>query len=130
MSKISISVIGIKEVQKNLNIKNNAILNAVKEATAQAGFFVESEVVESIAGNRDEPRSVDTSNFMQGVKTKISDSGFTAEIVSTNADAYAPILEYGSSTRQGRYHFQNTASRNRDKVKEYLNNAVKDATKK
>ena len=100
------------------------VLANTEKAVTEAGLFIKAEVVESIAGNRAEPKSVDTGRFKNSIATT-KPSPMTAK-VETNVD-YADILEYGSSSRRPRHHFTNTAERNQIKVKDFVTAKVKKA---
>lgn len=118
---VKVEVIGVPEVQKFLNSKNKKFHSAIAKAMMKSGFFIEGEVKQSIAGQRAEPRSVDTGRFMQSVKgTSTNDSA----TISSDVE-YAKHLEYGTSKMRARQHFRNTKFRNQGKVKEIIEREVK-----
>ncbi len=119
---VSIKVKGILSTQAFLVMKNKEALKLANNAIIKAGFFIEGEVKESIAGRRAEPRSVDTGRFLNSVKN-VQNKILTATIES-NVE-YSPILEYGSSTRRARHHFTNTSKRNEKKVADFINKEIK-----
>ena len=118
---VSIKVMGISKVQKFLSDKDKETLKRANDAIIKAGFYVEGEVKESIAGQRAETRSVDTGRFMGSVKATQKEV-LTATIES-NVE-YAKHLEYGTSRMKPRRHFQNTATRNEKKVSEFIEKEI------
>ena len=121
---MSVQITGIATTAAFLKHASNESLKAANDAIIKAGFFIEAEVKESIAGKRAEPRSVDTGRFLNSVKN-VQNKKLTTSI-ETNVE-YAPVLEYGSSTRVARHHFTNTAKRNEKKVKDFVNAEIKKA---
>ncbi len=119
---MKVEIIGVKEAVQKLDLKNKEILRKVSMAISDAALQVEAEVKQSIAGRRVEPRSVDTGRFMQSVSTV--KKGEMASSVETNVE-YAKFLEYGTSKLNPRYHFRNTAARNRLGVIERIKQAVR-----
>lgn len=83
-----------------------------------------SEVVESIAGHRAEPTSVDTSRFKNSVPI---DSDMTKPMVSIiKSDIpYAKHLEFGTTRISPRRHFRNSRDRNRVRVQEIVQKNIK-----
>lgn len=114
---IIIEIKGLEEVRNKLKTFNQEKLRQAEQGIKNAGFYVQSEVQESIAGHRAELRSVDTGRFMGSVKTTFPQP-FVAS-VETNVE-YAPDLEYGTTKMQPRSHFRNSADRNRDNVKKII----------
>ena len=117
MAKIGITILGMKEVSKMLKDNAKEAMNRVDTGVTKAVFFVEGEVKQSISGNRDEHMSVDTGRFLnsvKGTKTKKMEGKVESNV------KYGPILEHGSSSRTGRHHFGNTATRNTNKVKKII----------
>ena len=119
---ITIQVEGLNNAEKYLKDKNSDVVKAIENALKQSGFFIKAEVVESIAGHRAEPVSVDTGRFKNSIVTTFP-SNFSAEIISTVG--YAKFLEYGTSRMLPRKHFKNTADRNKIKIKEYIEKEIK-----
>ena len=113
---VASSIIFLKGVEKAKEV-------AIEKAIKDAGFFIEGEVKESIAGHRAESRSVDTGRFLNSPTTSFPGK-FTAKIES-NLD-YARTLEFSPNILGGpRSHFRNTAKRNEHKVKGFIEKAVK-----
>lgn len=119
---VSIKVTGIANTQQFLKSASKKTLNNANKAIIKAGFFIEGEVKQSVAGRRAESRSVDTGRFLSSVKS-VQNKILTATI-ETNVE-YAPILEYGGRGRAPRRHFRNTAKRNEKKVGDFINAEIK-----
>lgn len=84
-----------------------------------------SEVVESIAGNRAEPSSVDTSRFKNSVPTDSDMSKDMVSIIKSDLE-YAKYLEFGTSRGiSPRRHFRNSRDRNKVRVQEIIKNNLK-----
>ena len=107
-----------------LKLNNIRVSNAAEKGIKEAGFFIESEVVQSIAGHRAEPRSVDTSLFMNTVNTTFPKK--LSAKVKSGVD-YSEQLEFGTSKMNARHHFGNTEKRNAKKVKEFIQNKINKA---
>lgn len=121
----SIKVMGIANVNAFLAAKGHEALVKASAGIKKAGFFVEGEVVQSIAGYRAEPKSVDTGNFKNSILA-IFPTELSANIGCNKYPVpYADFLEYGTSRFIGRHHFENTAQRNANKVKDYVNAQIK-----
>ena len=119
---VSMNVIGIPKVTAMLMAKSAAAKVAAQSAIKQAGFFVEGELKESIAGRKAEPRSVDTGRFLSSVHALFPKS--MVAVVETPLD-YPIVLELGGSNRAPRHHFRNTAKRSETKVKEFIDAKIK-----
>ena len=74
---------------------------------------MESEIKESIAGRKAEPRSVDTGRFLNSINT---DNSQKLESKVSSAVPYAQFLEKGTSKIRPRKHFQNSLSRRRPEI--------------
>lgn len=119
--KMGITIKGVTESLNFLEKMNKLKQEKLNDAVHQAGFFVESEVKESIAGRRAESRSVDTGHFLQSVAT--DNSKDYESNVYTDVD-YGPFLEYGTTRIKERRHFRNSLERNRKKVVDFVNKKV------
>ncbi len=117
----SFKVLGLTSAMKYLLVKQKAKEHAAKDAIHKAGFFIEKEVKMSIAGQRDETRSVDTGRFLNSVNTDNSQE--YVSVVSSDV-SYAPALEFGTSRIQPRRHFRNTIERNREAVRLSIKKAI------
>lgn len=119
---ITIKVKNIDGLRSYLKNIKTGVSDGFKEGLPQAAFFVEKEVKESIAGNRKEIKSVDTGRFLNSVETSI---GTTDAVIFTTLE-YSKYLEWGSSRISARGHFRNTGNRNRNKIKEYFEEKIKE----
>jgi len=122
MAALNMNVIGITAAKGMLISKSTGVYKNANEAIKKAGFFIEGEVKESIAGKRAEHRSVDTGRFLGSVKN-VQNKPLTATIES-NVE-YANALEYGTRSRAPRSHFRNTKVRNETIVKEFIESEIK-----
>lgn len=123
---LQIEIKGIPKVNKYLNKKNKNIINDTSDAITQATFFMEGEIKASIGGERAEPRSVDTGTFRRN--TIGSKKSKLVGVVS-NKTPYAEKLEFSPDIKGGpRRHFSNSLARNKAKIKEFIQKAVKRAT--
>jgi len=121
---MNIKVEGLKNAERFLKNASKETYDKVNQGVKDAGFFIQAEVQQSIAGHRAEPKSVDTGRFLNSVKST-QKKKLTANI-ETNV-SYAGVLEYGGVGRKPRKHFQNTATRNTKKVQEFIEKKVKEA---
>ena len=122
---VSIQIGGVSQVKAFLSAKSREALNRAEDAIKKAGFYLQGEVVESIAGRKAEPRSVVTGNFMNSILA-IFPNKLSANIGCNKYPVdYANILEYGASTRKPRRHFSNTKTRNEKKVKDFVEVEIK-----
>ena len=119
---ISIQIKGIESAQQFIKKCGKDTFDNANKAIIKAGFYVEGEVKESIAGHRAEHVSVDTGRFLNSVKAE-QQQPLTATI-STNVP-YATFLEYGTSKFSGRHHFTNSAKRNEVKVRDFVEAEIK-----
>lgn len=108
-----IKVKGIKQLLRNIEVKRGEIERRARESLLKAGFFLEGEIKQSIAGRRAEPESVDTGRFMGSVHT--TRTGPYVVLVSSEV-FYGPFLEYGTVKMTARGHFRNSAARNRKAI--------------
>lgn len=113
---VKFSVNGTKDARLLLSKSEKNIKSGVKTAMSQVSLFMEGEVKKSIAGQKAEPKSVDTGQFLNSIKS--SSTAVTATI-SSNVEQ-AKYLEFGTSQITQRRHFRNSLSRNRTKIKDFL----------
>ena len=97
-------------------------MNSAQNAIGEAGFFIEGEVKESIAGHRVEKRSVDTGRFLNSIATE--HRGLRAD-VGTKVP-YSVYLEYGTIDIAPRMHFRNSLARNKNKIKDFVKKAIEE----
>jgi len=113
---VGIKVIGLPQATAYMTAKVKLAMNNAEKGIKQAGFFIEGEVKESIAGQKAEPKSVDTGRFLNSVFTQF---GNLSASISSSVN-YARALEYGTTRIKPRHHFINTAQRNKHKVQEFI----------
>ena len=119
---VTIKIVNLDKVKEFLKTASEKTKQNADNGIKQAGFFIQTEVQESIAGHRAEDESVDTGRFLNSIKASFP-MKFVA-IVETDVE-YAKFLEYGTSKFQPRAHFMNTIMRNESKVKEYIEQEIK-----
>ena len=119
---ISISVKGIPSAQAFLLFKNKETKKLANEAIIKAGFFVQEKVQNSIAHGDNAKIAFDTGTFMRSVKAE-QKKPLTATI-SSNV-SYAKHLEYGTSRMPARPHFRNTAKKNENRVRDFIDAEIK-----
>lgn len=115
--------INLNDAKKLLDSGDKKVSEAVEKAMVQVGAFMEGEVKSSIAGQRAEPRSVDTGKFLGSIKNNPEKTQVT---ISSDVE-YAKILEYGGGKRAPRRHFNNSVERNRNKINSYVLDKIKEA---
>lgn len=120
VQSFGVQIEGLPKAKKYMNNELKQALRNAQEGIKQAGFFIESEVKASVAGQRAEPASVDTGRFLGNIHTEIGD---LKAVVATNL-SYPVHLEYGTSKIAPRRHFGNTLTRNKQKVVEFVQKEV------
>jgi len=121
VNNFNIKVIGVSAAIKKLSAKSLIIKKNVGDAMSKIALFMEGEVKESIAGHKAEPTSVDTGRFLSSVSS-ISDND--SAIISSNI-GYSEHLEHGTSKMPARHHFSNSLTRNKPKIKDYIQKEIK-----
>lgn len=109
---------------KDIRKYDQEIQNKLDQNTLKAAFLMEGEIKASIAGQRAEPRSVDTGRFLNSV-TASKTGRFSSKVFSDVE--YADKLEYGTVKIPPRRHFRNSAIRNTSKVQQIIKDGVKEA---
>ena len=110
---VNVEIKGVAEAIQKIRERGKDILNGKDAKILQASNLLQQEIQESILGNRDEDKSVDTGNFANSIEIdKIKDLSFK---VYTDVE-YAKFLEYGTSKISPRMHFRNSLNRNKDKI--------------
>jgi hypothetical protein len=125
MPKTKVTVEGIPDTVKYLKDNAAYTAKATMEGLTKATLYVESEVKQSIAGYRAEPKSVLTGRFLQSITSDVQKED---GVVYSDVE-YAPELEYGTSKRPARNHFRNSLSRSQEKCSEFINEEVKKKVK-
>lgn len=121
----SIRVEGMEDVKRLMRDTKRQTKAGTKVGLRQVGLFTEGEVKQSIAGRNREFRSVDTGRFLTSVTSSSDESTAT---VSSNV-SYSKFLEFGTSSITARSHFRNTVARNKKKIRDFLDRAIKDKVK-
>jgi len=122
---VTYELLGTKDVIDYMNQVNQRITTVVQAQLVTEGVFMENEVKASIAGNRAEPKSVDTGQFINDVEMRFLDRN-TVEIAARKT-SYAKYLEYGTSRLPARRHFRNSEARNRKKINKHMTEAIRKA---
>ena len=125
-NNMSMNIIGINTTKIFLLGKKGNSSKAAEEAIKKAGFFIQAEVVESIAGHRAEHVSVDTGYFMDSILS-VFPTSLSANISCNKYPVnYANNREYNPNIISGpRKHFVNTKERNEKKIHEFFNSEIK-----
>jgi len=111
---LSVEVVGINATIRSLATKNKRIGMVVNDAIQNdIGNYMVDEVKASIAGQRSEPKSVDTGAFEASIKKK--KKGKMAVSIQDGVP-YGKYLEYGTSRIGERRHFRNSLDRNRTTI--------------
>lgn len=119
---VQIQFIGIADTLTYLRKIGKDIETAAQLELAKQATFLGEEVQESIIGNRDEERSVDTGAFANSISVKAqSESEY---LIEPEGISYAQFLEHGTSKLQPRRHFEHTAIRNKETVQEAIQKSV------
>jgi len=119
---ISMRILGVPKAIAFLDTKKRGIADGITDGTINAADNLKAEVKASINGERAEPRSVKTGNFLNSIN--IMTSKDSASVVSEVP--YAKFLEYGTSRGiKERRHFRNSMSRNRNKIIDDVAQSVK-----
>lgn len=127
---MSLTITGGFEAIAEIQAKREAVISELTKGMEQIGFYVEGKVKESVAGQADEPASVDTGRFLNSITTEISSDLATKQqqaIIFTPLD-YPFFLEHGTTRIPARHHFQNTAFREQGKIREMMAELVRQAT--
>jgi len=124
---IGVVVKGIKTLDKKLtNFRRQKLEEVPNKAIHDAGFFLEGEIKQSIAGRRVEHKSVDTGTLLRSILT--DNTNRLRSIVSTNVK-YAKYIEYGTTRIHARMHFRNSKARNEQKIINMVKDRIKKAIK-
>lgn len=115
---VSITVYGVSDAIRAIMAKGSDILTDKEASMVQAANFLQSEIQESIMGNRGEEKSVDTGNFANSIQVeKIDQKTFG---VYTDVE-YAQFLEYGTIHIMPRMHFRNSLYRSTGQINQIVN---------
>jgi hypothetical protein len=94
---------------------------------------MQSEIKESILGNRAEPKSLDSGNLAKSISVDKEDTAkyiiYPANIKYSGSDTStqdtAKFMEYGTTKIRPRRHFRNSIARNKDKALKEIARIVK-----
>ena len=118
---ISIKIEGIPRAMAFITRKKLGVDTGITEGMIKGGNELKDEVKESIAGNKAEPRSVDTGKFKRSIKVGTS---ATSAVVFSDVE-HAKYMEYGTIHIPERRHFRNSMERNRQKIVDITKNIIK-----
>ena len=119
---LNIDIKGIPEVQRYLKTKDNNIKKAIQAGIVKGAVLLHGEVKDSIAGRKNETKSVDTGRFLNSVEFKIGN--LNASVFSQIP--YAQKLEFGTNFKNSpRKHFRNSADRMKPKITQTISDEVK-----
>ena len=124
--KVDIKVLGVPELAKAMQDKQEKLKQTLPEAVRDATLFIHGQVKTSIAHGTNAPVAVDTGRFLNSVD--FTPTGTNEAKVFTDLE-YAKFIEYGTSKMASRPHFRNTAFVNKNKVKEEFNAKIKKVIK-
>lgn len=130
---VEVEIKGIAETLEMLRRKNIQIKQGADLGTLRAANFIQSEIQESIIGNRSEPKSVATGRFANSISTKKNqDANYSVypekseypDSPGTTTEDVALKLEYGTSSTAPRMHFRNSASRSKTEAIQIIKKEV------
>jgi len=121
LNMLNVQVKGLRKAIRHLGKNRAKKLSALNQSIHNAGFLLEGEVKNSIAGRKAEPRSVDTGQFMNSVSTDNS-KRFQSRVFT--AVKHGRYLEYGTSRIKPRRHFQNSGYRLKPKIIKNIQSAL------
>ena len=129
---VTFEILGVRDIQEMLRQKNIEIVGMMGANLLRGTQLIQEELKESIAGNRVEPRSVDTGTFINSIEIRPVGNN-SLEIVSDVP--YAVFLEFGTTVNgvvkiSPRNHFRNTRNRNEPTLVNDLNLKVKGIVEK
>ena len=113
MVTLKIEVKGLSECINILNQKINEIEDRADKQIKDSANYLKDEIKASIQGQRAEPRSVDTGEFLNSVEVIEQGEG---EVAIESNVPQADYMEYGTSTINARRHFGATIDRETDKI--------------
>lgn len=120
---MNMKIEGITQVTRYLGRRLRDIQKAEERGIKKATQHTLREVKKSIAGDREELRSVDTGRFLNSVQHKTSSED---GIVYTLLE-YAPYLEHGTRVIDPRRHFQNTKAREQPNIHKIIKKEIRQA---
>lgn len=137
VGNFTIEIEGLTELRDRMARLGINLFNEINFKIMQEGNFILEEVLESVAGNRVEPKSVDTGTFIKSIKFTMPEQMIGKIYVENNSypngtttTEVAKFLEYGTSKNPiPRLHFNHTLDRNKDKINKDLKISVNNVVK-
>ncbi len=117
---LKMQIKGITEAQLYVDKKKDDVDINVIRGLEQSGRYVQAQVISSIGGEKPEPRSFRTGNFIGHVE--MVRAGTTATIYTMVP--YSQYLEWGTRYIAPRRHFENTANREQDTVQKIMDEKI------
>lgn len=118
---VKIIVNGISDVVSLLKKSKRVIDQNANVGVNKATFYVQGKVKESIARGTNAPVAVDTGAFLRSVDlASTKDEGIVFSDIH-----HAKYVEYGTSYMKSRPHFRNTAAKEEHKVKDIIEQEIK-----
>jgi hypothetical protein len=117
---VSISSNADKIINRIKQIKINSI-QEINIGIQESAMLLQEEVKSSIAGERAEPRSVDTGAFLNSIDIE---NGVNYSMIYTDLE-YPKYLEWGTSRIDPRGHFTNSLNRLKDTIVEKVQAKIK-----
>ena len=118
---VKIEISGIPELKDYLKGKLKGTENKISQSIKESTIHIHNAVKESIARGTNAPVTVDTGRFLNSVDFELADDDGA---IYTELE-YAKFLEFGTSKMTARPHFKNTASKEKAKVKDIIESAIK-----
>ena len=133
---VNVQVYGAAEVVQYLAKKNILIRTQAERGLIKAGNMVQTEVQESIIGNRGLKKAVDSGRLANSIKVRPIGPGLQGVKVipekstypgtnTTTEDTARLVEEYGTSKTPPRPNFRNTVARTKDQVKDIVGMEIK-----
>ena len=129
---VNVEIIGLSELQRNLQAKEKRFLSLNEIALARGANFIQQELQESIVGNRAELKSVDSGKLANSINvTKEASNIFVIAPDKIgypnggNTQSVMRFLEFGTSKITPRRHMRNTFARVKDQVEKIVLDTLK-----
>lgn len=120
---VSIEIQGIPELKRYMKDKQLMLKTKIPLALRKATLYTHGKVKESISRGTNAPIAVDTGRFLNSVDFQ---SGEDFSIIFSDL-SYAKYIEFGTSKMNARPHFKNTSFKENDKIRQFIDEAVKKA---
>lgn len=120
---LSVSIVNAKQVVQDFEKMSQDLKTSVQVALLESGQLLQEEIQASIEGNRSEPRSVDTGDFLRSIETSAAPNG----VVVSSDVPQSVFMEYGTSKIEERRHFRNSLERLRPIIKQKIVTATEEA---